>query len=188
MASNTDRLIHLDSLDPAERLAALALEQSGELLTDCERALLELYVIDELIESMLGASSIYLIGSATLSRWFTSISPAPGATANFIRSLLLLNESDLIFRFTCAKKFLIADTSLKQLRINSWGKLYIREQSIEGKYPEFDQQLRKAVHRQFVAHQEAYRELVVRLRSPITASNAAAISQLNKKVSVKLLS
>ena len=105
-------------------------------------------------------------------------------TDQFEKCLFILDFSKLIYRFTCAKKFKINDSSINQFRINSWGNEYYTNLVN-------DKEKEKSFYNYFkkycLDNVLLYNELISLLSIPITDENAYKIASINKLLSLKLL-
>jgi hypothetical protein len=188
-----DAVLPYDDLAPIERMDALIVPLSidRQLL---ETILLTLEAIDTTIARLLvegvpdSSRNFYVCQDQSVKLLLEQVAEKSVAHKQFTEALLLLNETDLIFRFTAARKFAIEDSSVKQLRINSWGKLYIETKALLAKYDSLYKQLTEQMT-QFVLHDKStYQEITELLSQPIQPSTAKRIAELNAKLTVRLLS
>jgi hypothetical protein len=181
------RLLELDSLEPGARIEAMV--AGDDYLRDVAcTILLTLVEIDARLEGCLRVSSLYLVEGRALYEMFAKVLP-PGLSDDDIRSaLLLLNSSSLIFRFTCARKFRVADARLKQMRVNTWGKWYVVSRGLDQRYPGVRGQVGAATAALLAERRDAYARLSETLCAPISQTSAEVIGVLNRAVSLKLLS
>jgi len=182
-----------DKLAPIERLDALIdkLSTNREML---ETSLLALEAIDIAIAGLLAkeipdsSRNLYLYQDQSLQLLLEQAFQVRLDQDHFIKGLILLNETDLIFRFTAARKFKVADPSAKQLRINSWGKLYIQEKALIKQYDPLYAKLTEQAKSYFIQDEATYQEAVQLLSQPINPLSAAHLTKLNDGLTIKLLS
>jgi len=182
-----------DKLAPIERLDALIDKLSIDRIM-LETSLLALEAIDIAVADLLAeevpdsSRSLYLYQDQSLQLLLEQAFQARLDQDHFIKSLMLLNETDLIFRFTAARKFKITDPSAKQLRINSWGKLYIQEKALIKQYDPLYAKLTEQAKSYFIQDEATYQEAVQLLSEPINPLSAAHLTKLNDGLAIKLLS
>ncbi len=180
-------LQHIDGLTPTKRIEALLTYSDSEQIREVvHKIILLLAVIDEAFEKNFGAKSLYVMDTGMILQWIqrqSFISPKI-----YLEGLILLDESDLIFRFTCAKKFQIKDQTLKQLRINSWGKTYAADIKRGYAFDDFLTSLTKLCNETLSVHVNDYEHLISLLKLPISLASSQQIADINKKVPIQLLS
>jgi hypothetical protein len=181
-------LAELDDLNPFDRLEALLAAQSAEVQVATRQVLVGLYIVDAALEMELAVRSSYILDDGTLFSWLSAASEEQFDQTSYTLSLILLDEADLIFRFTCAKKFAVDSDRLKQERINSWGKAYVVEKGLLATYANATAALQEVCETELTAHRNAYLELVALLHRPIDAAAAKAITGLNQGLKLQLLS
>jgi len=159
-----------------------------------ETTLLALEAIDTtiarlLVEGVLDSSrNFYICQDQSVKLLLEEVTEEPIAHKQFTEVLLLLNETRLNFRFTAARKFAIEDSSVKQLRINSWGKLFIETKALITQYGALYKQLTACITQLISDKKSTYQEITDLLSQPIQSSTAKRIAELNTKLTVKLLS
>ena len=122
-------------MNPIKCVNYLLQTENEKLRYYCEQMVLSLYVIDEVVESRLNSSYHYYIqGDSCLIYLLNKTIICDLDIELFNKSIILLDVSKLIYRFTCAKKFYINGDSIKQLRLNSWGKEYIIQRNLISEY------------------------------------------------------
>jgi hypothetical protein len=77
----------------------------------------------------------------------------------FMKSMFILDYAKLIYRFTCAKKFQVADEVIKQLRLNSWEREYIKQINLLETNKEIYYQLKSTFFQYFSQNKAAYSQL-----------------------------
>jgi hypothetical protein len=187
ISADLGRLLALDSDEPGARLDRFFEGGCTSRETACA-VLLALVEIDALLEVHLGVSSLYLIEDTCLYAVLARAIPSEVFRDEIRTALLLLNHADLIFRFNCARKFRIADTALKQMRINGWGKWYAEARRLEQEYTEVRGAVGAEVMPLIEDSAEVYGQLAQVLGTPITPGVAETVAGLNRAVSLKLLS
>lgn len=188
-----DILLASDLLAPVNRLDAL-IDMLSIDRDVVEILLLALEAIDatianELVKGVLDSSrNFYVYEDRSVKLLVEQVFQSRLRYEQFIKALILLNETDLIFRFTTARKFRVVDPAAKQLRINSWGKLYIREKELIKQhsllYAKFANQMKEYI----LQDKAMYQEVVQLLSRPIHPQEASRIIRLNADLTVKLLS
>lgn len=104
----------------------------------------------------------------------------------FKRALEGLDFSKLIYRFSCARKFLLPSAQTRQLRINSWGRHYWEIELIN-KYQNIYQQFYTMFAEYYNQHKQIYSTLVQYLSADISPQISYKIQNLNRNIDVKLL-
>ena len=126
MVLNDDNLSLIDDLSPFDRFKLLTNNSNK----DCLLILLILFQIDKILKDFFKVTyNFYVMDDLTIKLLFEKITKN-GRNKDFKRNLILLEKSGLVYRFTCAKKFKIQNKSLKQLRINSWGKDHVLKKKL----------------------------------------------------------
>ena len=173
MVSNSifRELLSCDNLDPIEKFKYLSSQSS---IQSSEMVLLALYAVDSVLNSFSNSKrAFYLLDDKSVIEVMTSISTISRYTDDIIsNALVILDVSKLIYRFPCARKFLIWNTEIKQFRINSWGKEYLNTKGTISQYQKED----------------SYCYLFELLDKPITTESAKEIMKENHHLPVKLLS
>lgn len=99
------------------------------------------------------------------------------------KGLAILEKCNLIYRFTCAKKFRLYDDGIKQLRINSWGEEYYRNYILKDNI-----QLEDFINDEVKKNYTLYEDLV-RFVSMINKKDVSDdIKKLNNDLNIKLAS
>jgi hypothetical protein len=183
---DVDRLLELDDEEPGARLDAL-LDGDQRQAESVQIVLLSLIAIEDALHECLGVQSLYIVEDAHLYAIFASVHAARISRDDVRRALLLLKSADLIFRFTCARKFEIADTHLKQIRANTWGKWYAAIRCLDRRHPDVQPLVAETTMATLRKQHAEYIRLAEALRSEITPSVASTASELNRGVPLKLL-
>lgn len=187
-----DKLYEHDKLTPGARLDKLIEEFSIDRKM-CEQCLLGLEAIDISIATHVrgvsdSSRNFYVFRDESLKCILEKVLNVEVSREMLIKSLILLNETDLIFRFTAARKFNVSDPSDKQLRINSWGKLYIAENNLEEKHRDVFARLLEEMAVHIENKRAEYEEITSILSRPIKPASAKEIATLNSRLTVTLLS
>lgn len=97
------------------------------------------------------------------------------------KSLIVLDNCKVIYRFTVAKKFLISNSSVKQLRLNSWGKAYYDKYIDNEIKKNAEEIMGKIVKNDIKTYQLIVNEFVKK------KMNMEVINKLNEKVKIKIV-
>jgi hypothetical protein len=152
-----------------------------------DSALITLVSIDDVLAENFGPRGIYVLDDRSVGNVLESAG-WPLAPETDLRLIHFeLNVAQLIFRFAAARKFRVADSQVKQLRINSWGRRYCDTQ-LAASGEQQRTVLRGAVREIIGARLSVYRELAELLRREITEEVAQRIIELNAELQVKLVS
>lgn len=100
-------LSDIDHLSPLERIN---LPQFSLVKSNCEKVLLALNVVDETLHQLKPKKMIYLYNEAIFYSFLKNIIHL--SEEEFKQSLIYLDLFKLVYRFTCAKKFLIKENSV----------------------------------------------------------------------------
>jgi hypothetical protein len=158
-------------------------ENLGEII------LLTLYTIDFILKKEGGARyNYYILGDLSVRNLIEKSFNIPLDYKSFMNHLILIDEAKLTYRFTCAKKFLMPDDSIKQLRLNSWGREYIKEYDLLNVYADAYNALRDTFTRYFRENQETYSSIMNHLLTTFDPDNSISVQSLNEKLDIKLLS
>lgn len=191
--STQDFLISLDDFDPGERLDKLNLlageDEAKQLQRDEWLFLIALYVIDETIrEKLPNRYFFYIFGDASVFM-LLAMSGFPHIEGRYGHKLaVLLGAAHLLYRFNAAKKFALPNEKTKQLRLNSWARAYIKEQSTLESMSAEVEKMRSVFLACFEENEATYRQLGKLLLSDITEESAQEILGLNEGLQIKLLS
>lgn len=187
-----------DKLNPIGRYDKLKTEAKCELTPVVDFAyaenlgeiiLLTLYTIDFILKEEGEATyNFYILGDLSVKNLIEKSFNIQLEYKSFMNHLILIDEAKLTYRFTCAKKFLMSDDSIKQLRLNSWGHEYIKEYDLLNTYADESAALRDTFTRYFRDNKETYFSIMNRLLTTIDPDNSFAIQALNEKIDIKLLS
>lgn len=102
---------------------------------------------------------------------------------DLLKYLKILENCNLIYRFTCAKKFKVDDESLKQLRINSWGEEYYKQIEKNNIV-----EITDIIEREIKTHYESYKQLTKFVSVINTVDLSLQIKNINKKLNIKIVS
>lgn len=179
------RLVELDTTDPGSRMDAIS-SGNAELVNTSGRVLLCLVQLEELLEDVLGIPSLYLLEDSYVR---SLLGDAARVDPEGVRpNLVLLNSVDLIFRFTCARKFRVGNVALKQTRASAWGRWYCEEHGVARCHPAVADLVRDRVRPVLQEYRAIYAILASKLAARITPEVAETVKKLNGQVPLKLLS
>jgi len=179
-----ERYCHLKPIDSSlESVFCIAGSDPGEVI------LIALFTIDHVLKQEQGVKYNFYILEDDSVQYLIQSALGISFLADFFKmSIVCVDEAKLIYRFTAAKKFRIMDDQIKQLRLNSWGREYIKEANLLIKYNAVFSQLRLF----FIAYYQKNKEVYIRsmdlLLQEISEPITGEIRELNKKVKIKLLS
>ncbi|MFB5761894.1 hypothetical protein [Paenibacillus medicaginis] len=185
---------HFEELNPIDRYKVL---QDPNLRVDLESTmgdsgeviLLGLYAIDQVLKErgeftyhfyIMDDASVYYLLKKSLNCTFEC--------DQLRRALILIDEAKLIYRFTAAKKFKIEDDRIQQLRLNSWGREYIKTFDLTNTYKNSYLSMYSYFLSYFEEHRQTYTDSMKCLLSEITEHTAMQIQTLNRLIEIKLLS
>lgn len=175
---------------PEDRLKLLTGTESV-LQTCSENLLLAMYTINECIQEKYKTSYYFYImddeSVLGILEQCGSMNFSLLKREDYEKSLLCLDLAKLLYRFPCAKKFMIENDSIHQLRINSWGRDYVTNHLILKK-SQFHADLKAWCMEYFESNNRVYENLVRVLLGPINHKKANYIKSLNENVQLKLLS
>lgn len=173
-----------DRLTPVQKFELY--ESRDDLRLSLARLLLALDALDESLKASVSQRILYLFDDESLVRLINRAGAAvPRPVADV--ALFYLTLSQTVYRFTAALKFDVIDPSVKQLRINSWGKLLCKNRLRE-EYAEDYQSFRLASQRAIIENMDAYRSLSALLEGEIDSAVSGKIASLNQNLEVRLAS
>ena len=151
--------------------------------------LLGLYAVDRtLMEQSNDNGCFYIFRDSSIIYLINKSLPINVSSILGQASLSLLTLSQLIYRFTCARKFKISNHNYKQFRINSWGRNYAERYLISSHY-EIYNLIRLFYIKYFNDNKEHYNELIRLLNGlSISSTTAQRITTINEMLEIKLLS
>lgn len=179
----------IDRMNPIQRIDYFCLNYDKETMVYCNQILLILLAIDEVIKEKLGYESFsfyieddcsikYVLENTVRLNKFDDII--------FKKALYLLDISKLVYRFTCAKKFEVQDDSIKQLRLNSWGRMYLACTYAQiADLIEYES-IKRFLEKYIIENENLYRKLI-EILSELSKENVRFINEINQKVQIKLL-
>lgn len=181
-------VLQVDTLNPIEKFSWLTDQRDSDVQL-AEFILLGLYTIDAVINEISPAPyNYYIYSDASVKFLLASSLKLVLPQENYLSTTILLDDAKLIYRFTTARKFKIAESQLKQLRINSWGREYIAQNELKRRFSTelglMQSFLRNYVHE----HRQTYTRLTAILLQPITPLIAEEIINCNSKIEIRLLS
>lgn len=166
------------------------MEKATDKMKDISHcALIILYVIDEVIrENKLNGYFYYIESESSVDYVIKSSRMLDINTCEIEEGIFALDVSKLIYKFTCAKKFHVEDESICQMRINSWGREYIKQKQLLKKYEKEYAAFREFVRVYYKDNEKEYEELTENLLLTIDKNVAMKIKEINGKLKIKLLS
>lgn len=183
------KLLKIYRKNPISCYENILAEEEEEINDICRCVLLVLYSIDEVIKKLTGLTyNYYIENSESVFYVFHLLQLRELNEEQFEKSIFILDFSKLIYHFTCAKKFLIKDDTVCQLRINSWGREYIKCMKLLDEYMTEYWQIRSFVEMYCNKNKIIYNRLIQMLSGEIDESIAHKIDELNKQIKIKLLS
>ncbi len=183
-----------DKYTPNEKFNFICNFEDEQLCNISKQILLIMYSVDEIIcKNFKTFYNYYIFDDKSIEDLYYKIlidneTYCINVSKEEITSALIINDvSKFLYRFTCAKKFHIEDVTLKQLRINSWGKDYCRHLLKDKRYSAFYNSCLDSIQRVIDNNISIYTELVG-LLYPYDSINSAKVKELNEKLVLKLLS
>lgn len=179
-----------DLKDPVEKYDLVTNEQDDNVVKCGRKILISLYVINEVLMKAFTKRKylFYVYDDSSCKKLIEEALGEKIPDEIFFQSLIDIDLCKLIYRFTCAKKFCVKDTTIKQLRLNSWGNEYITVKNLIDNNKEIYNAMYLYFERYFSENKLIYDELLGRLLEEINYSNAEKIKELNNKVNIKILS
>lgn len=185
---NFDLLYKIDKLDPISKFNYLCDNNFVENPMLCTRILIALKAVNDFIAKYSNYSYYLYLQDDFSVKWLLENTFSIIVDSDlFESSLYYIDFSKLIYRFTCAKKFMVKDSSVNQLRINSWGNYYL-DQEWNMKYSEEYYAIISFFEKYYCKNNEVYNELEKLVSSSIKPKVAKKIQCLNKNLFVKILS
>lgn len=160
------------------------------LLREVSEELIALDTFDLALSEFIGSSyHFYMLDDGTLFRLLELVKPVcPDCLRGYRNALEILDLSKVIYRFTCARKFMLDDPGTNQLHLNSWGRLYVSEKLLTKEADLFRKQCVDSIKKHLCEHTEIYQELLDALLAEIDADNANKIKSMNACLSLKVVS
>lgn len=138
---NIEKLIKEDKLDPINRLTVFYNEDKN---IQCwgERIVCFLYAFDNYMQKFLQTKyNYYILDDLSIFNILNKLYTCDNMILN--KTIITLDNAKVIYRFTVAKKFFVNDKTIKQLRLNSWGKEYYQCSIQKRTYEEIDNTVKK---------------------------------------------
>lgn len=157
----------------------------------CDKGLLKIEIVNDLLEILhelnktfteeFHVNLIYFLDDKSI--YYISKNIFDYTLEEVIIALKIIENCNLIYRFTCAKKFNINDESLKQLRINSWGEKYYR-MTIKNR----NKKIVSAINKEIKSNHELYSNITkyVSVINILDVSNE--IKSINNQLNIKIVS
>lgn len=176
-------------MNPIESYENILLEPTERMDDICNYVLITLYAVDDVIRKNTGKSYYYYIEDLNSIYYvLDSLQFLEISKEEFEMGVFKLDFSKLIYKFTCAKKFCVEDESVCQLRINSWGREYIKCKDLLKKYQIEYLRIREFVDKYYFEKKTLYDEIIEILLCQIDEKNASKICGINEQLRIKLLS
>ena len=179
-----------DLKNPVEKYDLVTNEQDDNVVECGKKLLVSLYVINEILTKAFNKRTylFYVYDDSSCKKLIEEALNEQISDEIFFQGLIDIDLCKLIYRFTCAKKFCIKDTTIKQLRLNSWGNEYISVKKLIDDNKEIYNAMYLHFEKYYNENKLIYDELLSRLLDEINYSNAEKIKELNSKVNIKILS
>lgn len=177
-----------DNLNPIDKLRFFTEHGLRDIVDVSNCIAVALHVLNQCFTNRFALSLVYVLGDQSI---ISIIEHCFGYDVFEIKNgLILLDYSDLIYRFTCAKKFNIETTDIKQLRINSWGQEYIRylEPKDINKFFVDKEKCCKYIENEITTNIGIYEQLVEHIKGNISEKSSLAIKSCNQHLLIKLVS
>lgn len=169
--------LDLDGASPAEKITAL-IEQLPALETSLRCVLSALAALEAAFSARFGYRGVYVMQAPSL-RFLCD----DQYDERMPFAVLALQGAQLIYRFTVARRFDVADSTMKQIRINSWGHHVLPEMAL----PEVARATRARLQDYFGREPGRMARTVELLRQTLTAERAKELSMLNANQPVVFL-
>ena len=186
-------LFLIDKLDPISRFQTI-IKEKNEIFDEgvvrlSDLILVALFVIDEVIKSSFNISNyIYVYNDNSVKALLSKVVNEKELNTQFKNSLILIDLSKFIYRFSCAKKFMINDGSIQQLRINSWGREYLILMDLIDQYKNEYNTMKKYYSEYVKNNKDNYLCILNHLSKNIELFDAQIINRTNNFLNIKLLS
>lgn len=180
MASDID-IVFLDRYTPIEKF-----EYYTQQYPAMSVLLLWLHAIDNILSTLEFKAPIYILDDETIYQLVTRDDRSLGQK-QLEMAMIYLTQSQMIYRFTVALKFCINEKSIKQLRINSWGRKYCREQLL-GQHQVLYQRILQQVASKFDVSKTLYMDALNCFKSiDVQHVSAEALKEINQHLDIKVV-
>lgn len=185
-----DPLARCDALEPATRKAGFDLSLKGRQSSWLpDMILLALDAIEQKVRVASGnGASLYVFGDAALGTLVAESAGVQLSDERLCAGMAYLDLAKLIYRFPCAIKFGVEDARVKQVRLNSWGRIYLDKKRLRHERCEQQDVMLKRLDAWFSSFSQEYRSILTLLRRPITSRVASDIRRLNLSLPLGLVS
>ncbi len=154
-----------------------------------EIILISLYIIDSVVREQTNSTYFFYINNdVSIKHLLDAVLDLDLGEDLLLKHLLELDVAKLIYRFTCAKKFQIGDDSIKQLRLNSWGREHLSEGGLLKKHSFITEKIDSYFREYYLNNKLVYQKLTGYLLGGIDSYTSQKISKLNDALKIKLLS
>jgi hypothetical protein len=180
MTSDTD-IVLLDNNTPIEKF-----EHYIDRYPAMAVLLLWMHAIDSTLSTLNFKAPIYILDDETLYKQIIEDDPTINSDQLKL-AMIYLTQSQMIYRFTVALKFLINDKSIKQLRINSWGRKYCSDKLLPRNYILYERYLNRVTEK-FNLNRPSYVD-ALKLFQGIDKKkiNADDLKELNYHLAIKVV-
>lgn len=180
----TSRLVQdysaIDMLAPHEKYRLLVGDGTG-LARAAATTLVTLSCVDEAFRREFNYDSIYVLDEGKLHRAYPCLQALDAA--DFRAGIVALFLGQLIYKFTAALRFDVDDKSVKQVRINSWGRIACGEGQVKTVPAELASVLMAETETLIDAHRETYSRIVDILQTRVADERTARrLAELNASV------
>lgn len=193
MRSQIEKFIfEQDLLSPAQRLENLFdLLGSGrsEYRKETYLSLLALHAIDSVIrDSIKTEYFFYILDDKSVTHLLEMSGYLLLNKDTCCRAAIYLGNAQLIYRFNAAKKFSLYDNSVKQLRLNSWGRSFLSDVNLLDEMSSHLDKIRNTFLQYYIQNEALYKELCCLLLKEITHKSTERIYEINAQLEIKLVS
>ncbi len=177
-----------DLKNPLEKYKLICSKKDYNYVKYGEKILLALYAINKVLIEEFNRPYFFYIYEDISCKTLIEKALNDIIDDDFYKNLIEIDLCKLIYRFTCARKFKIEDTTKKQLRLNSWGNEYIIKNNLIERNKEIYKKIYMYFKEYYNENKKTYEELLNRLLNKIDDENAEKIEELNDKLIIKILS
>lgn len=179
-----------DKMTPIEKYTTLCMKIEDENIVYLSKLiLLSLFSLNNAVKTIFKVDYDYYVFSDESVKYllYNTFPQNCFSTDIYNKAINILDVSKFIYRFTCAKKFNIKNPEIKQMRINSWGKSYIKTLISKEDLLEQYNQCNKKTVTYLLANHDDYKILLDYLY-PYNERNSGKVNELNYKLDICFLS
>lgn len=171
MKKNIFLSLEFDNMNPIQKIEMLSSDLNTQIL---DEIIIILHALNEEFTTLFKIKLIYYLDDNSIYYVAKNIF---GLSEREVKEyLIILEKCNLIYRFTCAKKFKLEDDKIKQLRINSWGEHYFYKYC-DDKYKDVKEFIKKEIESRYCL----YKELVDNVSNINNYDTSENIKKLNKE-------